>query len=161
MKGKIIKTIIIIFTFIFAARLTTIFAADRLYIMSFPAQKKKIPINRGIDYLNAATRLDSTNANLYFQKYELLDVQSKNQPQTTNYQLRKDQLYLLKHCIQLCPTWPAYHLYYALTLGQMSPRPNTITRQRILSELKKASELKPYSKLYRKIYKTYLKKFTY
>ena len=162
MKDKAIKLIIVLFTIVFTMRVVTVFIADCLYNMSMAAEKDKIPTSRGIELLNIATKLDSTNANLYFKKYEFLDIQAKKlkgEERYKTYDIRKQQLYLLRQCIQLCPSWSAYHLYYALTLGQMSSRPNIVTKEKILDELKKASELKPYSELYGKIYKSYLKRF--
>ncbi|MGB2630443.1 MAG: hypothetical protein WBD17_04355 [Candidatus Omnitrophota bacterium] len=126
------------------------------------AEKGRITPDKAITLLNIATNLDSTNANLYFQKYELLDIKANNlKPaiRNTQYAIRKQQLHLLKTCINLCPSWPAYHLFYALTLNKFSQRPNIMTQQQILSELKKAAELKPYSELYSKIYKRYLKTY--
>jgi hypothetical protein len=159
MKNKILKSIIVVFSLVFAMRVITMLTADCLYRMSKVAEEDKIPIDRGVACLNIATKFDPANADLYFRKYELLDIKAKNQKPTIKNEIRKQELTLLRQCVQLCPSWPAYHLFYALTLGQMNTRPNFITQQKILSELEKASELKPYSTLYRKIYKTYLNKF--
>ncbi|MFC1548333.1 hypothetical protein ACFL5E_00065 [Candidatus Omnitrophota bacterium] len=159
MTDKTIKYILITFTVIFAIRVTTIFTADRLHSMSMAAETGRIPVDRGVALINIATKLDSTNTNLYFKKYELLDIRAKDNSQFTTHNLHKEQLHLLERCIDLCPSWPAYHLYYAFTLIGMRPQPNILTQELILSELKKSTELKPYSALYRKIYKRYLEKY--
>ena len=106
---------------VFAVRVLTILTADR-----FP----------GTDL---AVKLDSTNSDLHYARYESVDLKQK---------LR---LQALKRCINLTPSWPAYHLYYGLMLEKMSPNPNPLTKGLILSELEKASDLKPSSRLYRKI----------
>ena len=165
MKDKAIKLIIVLFTIVFTMRVVTVFIADRLYSMSMAAEKGRIPVSRAVTFLNIATKLDSSNANLYYQKYELLELSLRgakaDEAISQNDMRRKQQLHLLRQCIQLCPSWPAYHLFYAFTLKKMSPNPNIVTQGQILSEFKKAAELKPYSELYRKIYKSYLKKFAY
>lgn len=121
MKNKLTKIVIILFSMAFALRVTTIMLAD---------------VFTGTDL---AIKLDSTNADLYYERYGSVDLQPK---------LR---LQALKRCINLTPSWPAYHLYYGLMLEKMSPNPNPLTKGLILSELEKASDLKPSSRLYRKI----------
>jgi len=121
MKSKFTKTTIIIFSVLFVLRVLTIFTADRLC---------------SLNLLNIAIKLDSTNSDLYYQQYQIDTLQPK---------LR---LQALKKCINLVPSWPVYHLYYGLMLKKMSPNPNPLTKKLILSELSKASELKPSSELY-------------
>ena len=149
MKGKIIKYSIILFSIVFAIRVVTIFTADRLYSMSLGIEQGAGEIVAVIAMVNSATKLDSTNADLYFIKYELLKLKTKTD-------IRKQQLHLLKKCIDLCPSWPEYHIYYAYALKQMSLKPNIVTKELILSELKKATELKPYSPTYKKLYDKHL-----
>ncbi len=161
MKNKHIKTLLTVFTVIFALRVVTIFAADRLYSMSLAAEVGKIAPDRAVSMLDAAIKLDSANAELYYKKYEILNrgtKSDKNDVQRTMYEIRKRQLNLLKKAINFCPSWPAYHLRYALTLKRMVKYPNVQTRELILSELKKAVELKPFSELYMRIYKKYVEK---
>ena len=156
MKNKLMQLILILFSLVFAIRVLTILTADRLYSMSPAAETGKITSDRAIVYLDLATTLDSTNADIYFQKYKVLDLKQKNSILNTRYSILKKQLHLLRHCINLCPSWPRYHLTYALTLERMSPIPNLMTRQMILSELQKATTLKPYSSLYQHIHQTRL-----
>ncbi|MFH1665504.1 MAG: hypothetical protein ABIA77_05110 [Candidatus Omnitrophota bacterium] len=156
MKNRAIKTALIIFSVVFALRILTIFSADRLYSMSLAAETGKITPDRAIGLLNEAINLDSANANLYYRKYELLNLKLKKgqvKPGEDRKYIFKQELNLLKECINLCPSWPAYHLHYALTLKQMSPHPNIMTKARIQSEFQKAAELKPFSDLYQKFYK--------
>ena len=160
MKNKLYNGVLIIFILIFALRVITIFIADRCYSMSMSAEKGKITPDQAITLLNIATKLDSTNANLYYQKYELLNLRTTDDQRPTTDETLRQQLHLLRTCINLCPSWPAYHLFYALTLNKFSSNPNVVTRKQILSELQKASELKPYSELYSKIYKRYLEKYS-
>lgn len=152
MKNRIISYCIIIFSIVFLVRVITIFTADRLYSMSLAVEQGKRKSELAITMLNIASTLDSTNADLYFLKYEILRGENASNAQ-------KQQLNLLKKCTDLCPSWPAYHLYYVLTLIQMSPQPNIITKERILSELKKAKELKPYSLVYMNLYQKYSKRY--
>ena len=151
---RTIRILLILFSITFAVRVISIFTADRLYSMSMAAEKGSISPETALKYIDIATNLDSTNADLYFQKYQILELSSralvpsevegrpeaesrdlKNEIQDTRYEIRKQQLHLLRTCIDLCPTWPRYHLTYAMTLERMSPTPNLMTRQKILSEL--------------------------
>lgn len=152
MKNKVIRYSIIVFSMVFMVRIITIFTADRLYSMSLAAEEGKRAPEEAITMLNIATTLDSTNVNLYFMKYEILELKTKSD-------ILKKQLHILKKCIDLCPSWPAYHIYYAFTLKQMSLKPNIVTKELILSEFKKAAELKPYSPMYKKLYQKYLNRY--
>ena len=153
MRNKVIRYCVIIFSIVFAVRVITIFTADRLYSMSLAAEQGEREPGEAITMLlNIATILDSTNTKLYFLKYEVMQLKTEND-------IRKHQLNLLKKCIDLCPSWPEYHLYYAFTLKQMTLKPNIVTEELILSELKKATELKPYSPIYKKLYQKYLTRY--
>jgi hypothetical protein len=127
--------------------------------MSMAAEKATIPIGRGLNMLDAAMKLDSTNVDIYIQKYELLDIKLRKGEWGIKNQILEEQLQLIRKSINLYPTWPTYHMYYALTLKRITPNPNIVTQQAILSEMKKAVDLKPHSELYRKIYKRYLTQF--
>jgi len=156
MKQKLTKYIIILFSVVFAIRVLTIFAADRLYSMSLAAEKGIISPNKAITYLDYAISLDSTNADLYYQKYKILrGLSPKGTVLDEDRNLHKKQLHTLRKCINLCPTLSRYHIFYAFTLKRMMPKSNPMTRQMILSEMKKAVQLKSYSKLYGKIYRTH------
>ena len=159
MKKNLVNIFIVIFTIIFAIRVITIFTADRLYSMSLAAEKGTRTPESALKLLNVATRLDSTNATLYYQEYKVLNIKIKDEHRASSIQHREDQLHLLRHCINLTPSWPKYHLLYARTLERMSPRPNLMTRQKLLSELEKASKLKPYSPMYKDIYNKYKAKY--
>lgn len=173
MSYKARKYILVIISLIFGFRVLTLFISDRFYSMSMAAETGKIRVDRGIALLNIALKLDTTNADIYFKKYELLEILlqetlrlakddktvSVNEILYMVSDTRKKQLHLLEKCIDLSPSWPKYHLYYAITLKRMAPKPNIFTRRLILSELKKATTLKPYSPVYRKIYKRYLEEF--
>lgn len=161
MKNKILKIIIIIFSIGFAVRVSTIFIADRCYSMSLSAKASK-----AIELLNFAEKLDSTNVNLYFTEYEILDQaiqtdqlknSSKNSIEVSIY--RKKQINLLKTAIDLCPSWPLYHIYYGITLKQITLKQNILIATQILSQLKMSVELKPFSPKYTNIYEKYNKKF--
>jgi len=157
MKNKLIQLTIILFSLAFATRVITVSATDRLYSMSLAVEEGAISPNKAITYLDYAIRLDSTNADFYYQKYRVLSgLSPKGTVPDEERKVQKQQLHFLRHCINLCPPWPRYHLNYALTLSKMSPRANLMTRESILSELKKASDLKPYSPLYQRIYQARL-----
>ena len=160
MKNRITQIIIIVFTVVFTIRVLTILTASCLYSMSFAAEKGSIVPETAIKYLDLATYLDSTNPDLYFQKYEVLrGLSPKGTVPDEERIVQKQQLHLLCHCINLCPPWPRYHLTYALILERMSPTPNLMTRQMILSELQKATALKLYSPLYQRIYRIRLSNY--
>jgi len=152
---------ILLFSLIYAAIVLTTFAADRLAAMG---------------QIETAIKLDPVNAELYFRKYELLNLSSREaegdeaiskspglKPRASSpnpaSDIQKQCLQLIKHAIDLRPLWPEYHLYYASTLEQMTPGTNFITRQVILGELKKAADLKPYSPSARKIYEKHLNSY--
>lgn len=165
MINRLIKSILVIFSVVFMLRVLTIFVADRYYSMSLAAEKGKITTDRARDLLNIAIRMDSSNADLYSRKFRILVLELKNIPKGTHpssrikrHDIYEQMLPVIKHCIQLCPSWPKYHLQYALTVKKMSFRLNAPTRELILSELLKAAELKPYSELHRKVYEKYRQK---
>lgn len=152
MKHRLARYIIIIISVVFAIRVSSIFIADRLYSMSMAVESGKITPNKGMNLLNIADKFDSRNANLYFRKYQILDIEEEGlEPEQAN-KLIKYQLKFLRKCINLCPSWADYHIYYALTLEKMTSNPNIVTRKLILSELEKALELKTHSELYHRIY---------
>jgi hypothetical protein len=166
MKKFVTNAIIIIFSLTFAVRVVTIFAADRLLSIASTAKEGPVAPEKALDLLNLATKLDSTNAELYYKQYELLNLSLREAeaiPKTSRPRdvkaIRKTQIHLLRTAIALRPLWPKYHLSYGLTVGRMSPNPNIVTRRLILSELKKAADLKPYSTMYQNIYKKYAAKY--
>ncbi len=164
MNNRFIKILILIFSIIFAVRVLTVFTADRLYSMSLAAIADKITTEKGTSLLETAEKLDSGNANLYFEEFKLLEdeiaaLKKEKSGADKIKTYRKRQIFLLKKAIDLCPSWPVYHMYYALTIKRMSTKSNIITDSKILSEMEKAVELKPFSKVYSNIYKKYHKNF--
>jgi hypothetical protein len=156
MKNLIYKIIILAFSLVFAALVLTTFAAERLSAMSFrPVFFSPTPDER-IELIDRAIKLDPMNAELRFRKFVLLQRKRVSEGKARS---NKAELYAMKDAVDLRPLWPKYHLYYGLILEKMSPRPNIVTRQLILSQLKKAAELKPYSSLYQEKYSEYLEKF--
>ena len=154
MKKRLITNFIIIaFSLLFAARVITIFAADRMYSMSLAAKKGERSAESASKLLSSAIKLDSSNAELYAVKSRVLEPIARD---AGTHDIRRTQLALLKSALELRPLWPKYHLEYGVTVGRTSTRPNIMTRQLILSQLKKAAELKPYSSMYQGIYQKYL-----
>ncbi|MFH1878943.1 MAG: hypothetical protein ABH883_09070, partial [Candidatus Omnitrophota bacterium] len=129
----------------------------RLYSMSSACEKGGITPDLAIRLLDAASMLDPDNVDIYMRKYAFIRQMIKKEKGHRNRKLLKKELHILKKCVNLCPTVPEYHFYYALTLKIMSPEPNDMTRGLILSELEKAYSLKPNSDFYRKIYEKYSK----
>ena len=158
-EDMICKIAILTFSAIFLCQVSLIFVSDRLYSMSLALEAGKISTDKALNYINTAVKLNPSNANLYFRKYEIVEIKLKSQKNDVR-EIYINQINLLRHCIDLCPSWPAYHMYYALTLNKLRPAPNLITKETILMELEKASELKPYSKLYLDIYDRYVLKDT-
>jgi len=156
MKDVLFKMLICIFSLIFGIRVFTIFLVDRLYSMSLSAERSGYPGSREICLLDAAAKLDPSNADLYFKKYEILGLKEKAGGR--NPERLKRRLEALRKCIQLCPSKPSFHLHYAYLFKRMFATPNLQTEQLIISEIKKARDLKPYSELYRKIYEKHLNK---
>jgi hypothetical protein len=57
--------------------------------------------------------------------------------------------------IEVEPSNAAYHMGYALDLAKKNPTPDYFTVRLVLSQLKQAAELRPFSKVYRQTYDTY------
>jgi len=136
----------------FAAVILTTFAAERLSAISFRPAFFSLTMDERIELMDRAIGLDPLNAEFRFRKFILLQRKRLSEGNAIPH---KTELYAIKEAIDLRPLWPKYHLYYGLVLDRMSPNPNVITRQLILSQLKKAAELKPYSELYGKIYQNH------
>jgi len=164
MNKRLIRTFLILFSLLFMIRTLTIFTADRLYSMSMSAKTGIIIPQKSISLLNIATKMDSTNAEIFSGKFDLYNIELKNlkkEPYHSALSKRnlilKNQLNIMKRCIDLCPSWAAYHLYYGLTLSRMSIKPNIITQDTIVDQLRKSVELKPNSDLYEAVLKKYSK----
>lgn len=144
------KLLIVVFSIVFGAGVITIFTADRFYSIGITDNNPKLRPEDAIKLLDIAAKLDPMNANIYFQKYKILEDKV-----FVEYDLKKEKLNLLKRCINLCPPWPDYHIYYAVTLRRMVKSPNAQTKKLILSELSKSVKLKQNSDLYKEIYDKY------
>ena len=155
---KIPQAILLVLSTAFLLVIVSTFIADRLYSMTFSVESGKRECDNAIGLMNKAIILDPGNAALYFRKYELLKMRRKEGGHVRRPS--KEELQLLKKCIELRPFWPKYHLLYGLTLKRMHPKPNIMTKQMINSEIKKATDLKPFSKMYSKIYIYYLNKYS-
>jgi len=148
MLNRIIRLFIVIFSILFALRVITFLASDRLYSMSLSAKSPE----EGIELIQTAEALDSSNAELYFSEFKLLEsIISRSEDHDLIKTYRKRQVFLIKKAIDLSPSKALYHMYYAITLRRMSPNPNAVTKSVILSETQKASELRPYSEIYARI----------
>ncbi len=62
---------------------------------------------------------------------------------------------LFEKAIEAEPSNAAYHMGYALDLAKKNPTPDYFTVRLVLSQLKQAAELRPFSKVYRQTYDTY------
>jgi hypothetical protein len=62
---------------------------------------------------------------------------------------------LYEKAIEAEPSKAEYHMSYALDLARKNPAPDYFTARLVLSQLKQAVELRPFSKAYREIYNTY------
>ena len=155
MKNFIYKSVISVFSLAFAALVLTTFIADRLSAMSFRPVIISPSLEERLGMIELAIKLDPLDAELRFKRFVILqEIRVKERRRRPG----PAELNALKEAIELRPLWPKYHLYYGLVLERMTPRPNVITRERILSQLKKAADLKPYSELYQKKYRAYLEK---
>jgi hypothetical protein len=154
--SRIAKTIIIILSTVYAIVVASTFVSDRLVAAAFRQGNIAFSLDEKLNLIEKAIELDPFNAELYFKKFivmqEMRIISGKRKP-------HKTELYAIKNAIDLRPLWPKYHLYYGLVLEKMSPNPNIITRNIILSQLKKAAELKPYSQMYGEEYLKYLEKY--
>ena len=156
MKNLITKLTVILFSAVFAALVLSTFVSDRLIALSFRSGRGVYTPEEKLVLVNTAIKLDPLNAENHFRKFMVLqDIRVEKGLKRPH----KTELYAIKDAINLRPLWPKYHLYYGLILEMMNPDPNIMTRQLILSELEKASSLKPYSALYKEKYAKYLKKY--
>lgn len=158
-RDRILKSIVVLFSALFFAVVLMIFTADRLYSASLLAENGRISPAKAAQLIDIALKLDPSNAELYLREYELLNMELEKAGVKARGKIYTRELYVLKRCIDICPSWPAYHIYYALTLEKMTPRPNPVTREMILRQMKQAVELKPSSELYRGIYEKYMRGF--
>ncbi len=69
--------------------------------------------------------------------------------------IRERQLQLAATCVNLAPSVAANHFRYASAMITLTPHLTRMAKQYLVSQLQKASFLKPYSDSYRKIYKKY------
>ena len=159
MRNKLYSALIVVFSAVFALHVLAVMAADRLFSVSMAAEEGGIAPERGIKLIDIATKLDPGNAELYYRKYKLLLLTGKDAKGSEKAVLLKRRLHALGHCINLCPSRAVYHIFYGLTVARMTARPNAQTRQIILSELRKASELNPSNSRYKKRYLRYLERF--
>ena len=150
------KTVIIIISIVYAVVVASTFVSDRLIAAAFRQGNISFSLEEKLSLTEKAIELDPLSAELYFKKFIVLQEMrissGKRKP-------HKTELYAIKNAIDLRPLWPKYHLYYGLVLEKMSPNPNIMTRNIILSQLKKAAELKPYSEMYGREYLKYLEKY--
>lgn len=156
------KLLLIVFTILFTSSVVAVFASDRLYSMSLAAQVGKISPEKGIALIEAAIRITPGDVRLYVQKYDLMSLPTDT-GRPTPYALRpkpgdllyERQLQVIARCIDLCPSWAAYHFNYAQNMRRVHPRMSLMATKFLLSEFKKASDLRPMSQLYRKMYEKY------
>jgi hypothetical protein len=62
---------------------------------------------------------------------------------------------LFEKAIEIEPSRADYHMGYALDLARKNPTPDYFTVRLVLSQLKQAVELKPFSKAYQEVYARY------
>ena len=102
----------------------------------------------------------STPDNLRNQKIDSIPVRSgrlttdDRRPKPGDL-LFEQQLQVIAHCVDLCPSMAGYHFQYALNMRKVLPRMTIQATQYLLSEFKKAYELKPCSAAYRSMYEKY------
>ena len=150
------KTVIIIISIVYAVVVASTFVSDRLIAAAFRQGNISFSLEEKLSLTEKAIELDPLSAELYFKKFIVLQEMRIS---TGKRKPHKTELYAIKNAIDLRPLWPKYHLYYGLVLEKMSPNPNIMTRSIILSQLKKAAELKPYSEMYGREYLKYLEKY--
>ncbi len=153
MRTRFIQVVLVIFSLIYGTLVVTVFTADRLYSSTFNHVNESEILEDAIERLDYAIRIDPLNAELYFRKCELLRKIRKINGDKKPY---AGELQLLQECIQLRPFWPKYHFFYGVILSKMSQYPNVLTQELIISELRKAAELKPYSEFYQNTYYKYI-----
>ncbi len=74
-------------------------------------------------------------------------------PLNSEYYFKKG---LFEKAIETEPSKAEYHMGYALDVARKNPAPDYFTVRLVLSQLKQAVRLKPFSKAYRDIYDIYV-----
>ena len=150
------KITITLLSVVYAAVVLTTFTADRLVALSFRPVFITPTLDQRLSMVELAGKLDPLDGEIPFRKFFILqEIRVSERRRSPS----RAELHALRDAIRLRQLWPRYQLYYGLLLERMSPSPNIMTRQKILSQLKRASDLKPYSSLYRSKYLDYLEKY--
>lgn len=143
-----------------------VFSADRFYSMSLASQTDKISPEKGIALLEIAMRLTPGDARLYARKYDLMPfVIEAGRPAADGRRLKpgdllyERQLQVVARCIDLCPSVAAYHFHYAITMRMVLPSMTIPATRYLLSEFKKASELRPANAYLRSTYQKYEERY--
>ena len=155
MINRIIQIILIIFTLLFGSCVVAVLGSDRLYSMSLTSEKGTRPVERGLALIDTALKLTPLDARLYSQKYTFLGIKTSNEQRATSNVLRERQLQLATTCVNLAPSVALNHFRYASAMFTVTPHLTPMAKQYLVSQLQKASILKPYSDSYRDIYEKY------
>lgn len=156
--------IIAFLSFIYFVYLATIFIADFYYYRSKSLQKKDFSSQKAIGYIERSIFFNPLNSQYRYQKYYLIKSHFKNyKPPILGNELTlrekillKQAISSLKEAIQLEPSNPSHHMFYALALIKSYGLRNSSTIEMVKEELSRAVELKPYSKVYHRIYRKIL-----
>ena len=73
-------------------------------------------------------------------------------PLNSEYYFKKG---LFEKAVETEPSKAQYHMAYALALAGKNPAPDYFTLRLVLSQIKQAVELKPFSKAYQEVYASY------
>jgi tetratricopeptide (TPR) repeat protein len=154
------KIIIFTISIIYSLYLISIAAAHFCYIKSKSVKKEKISVDDALEYIEKAIFFNPLNSQYHYQKYYLLKLKTKGSKKKSEYlKLLNEGIDSLKKSIRLEPTNPSYHMYYAFSLiRKYNFSKDSSLVKNIHQEVKRAAELKPFSKLYQRIYEKYASK---
>ena len=85
--------------------------------------------------------------------------ETKNEKRKPGDLLYERQLQVIARCIDLSPSVASYHFHYALTMRMVLPSMTIPAIRYLLSEYKKASELRPANTYFRSTYQKYEERY--
>jgi len=160
MNPSLFKFIVLVASIFFIILNLTIFTAELCYQRSIAAKEWGISFLKTMSYIDAAITLIPINSEYYYQKYSLLNDKYKNAKwlsRSEKIALLDEAIAALRLAIELEPSKASYHMFYALTLIKKQYLVNDAHAAALVKdELRKACELKPFSKAYQEIYNKFI-----
>jgi tetratricopeptide (TPR) repeat protein len=138
--------------------------ADFYYYRSKQVSRRGSAVEEALNSIERSLFFNPLNSQYHYQKYYLIKNYFKDYkpPIVKNNLTPQDKILLkqaiasLKKAIQLEPSNPSHHIFYALALVKFYGLRDYRIIEIVKKELFRAVELKPYSKVYSRIYQKIL-----